>query len=273
MKNVSTCVLLACTVALFGCGADGNGNGGVSRIPTSLSLSPNTDLITINSSESYRVAVNYDTGTSEFVSTGVTWGSDAPTVATVDASGLVRGLTSGWATVFADYQGLRGTRRLRVLPDYQGRWEGDWVVTACRESGDWAGTCAESFPAGEIFGLTVVVNQTRDVVTGTTDFGDNLPGPVTGSIDDAGVLSVSGTYTIEVEGIRLELTVTDWKTMSENNQKMTGQMCVIFRVSGLLGSIEVDGQLNVVDKVSPQPLSVGAGAAGRRGLLHAVIRR
>jgi len=273
MKRLSASVLLACTAALFGCGGDGNGGGGgVSRIPVSLSLTPNTDLITINSSESYRAVVNYDNGTSEFVSTNVTWNSDAPTVASVDTTGVVRGLSSGWATVYADYQGMRGTRKLRVLPDYQGRWEGDWMVTACRDEGDWEGGCF-GFPTGELFGLTLVVTQTRDVVSGTTDFGDDLPGPVTGSIDESGTLSVGGTYTVDIDGMRVEITVTEWKTMSADNQKMAGQMCVIFRISGLLGSIEVDGQLNVVNKVSSQPQSFGLGAGGRSGLIHTIIRR
>ena len=189
--------------------------------------------------------------------------------ASIDSNGRATGVASGQATIFADYQGLRGTRLLRVLPDYQGRWRGDWRVAACAEEGDWRGICRE-FTNAALFALNLGLTQARDSVTGTTDFGDELPGPVTGTIGMSGHLVVSGTYTITLEGIPIEVTVSNWQTLTTDNERMTGRFRLGMRAAGLQGSFSTDGDLRIVTKVSAT--TIAATDREARGLGHSIAR-
>jgi hypothetical protein len=272
MKPFSTGVLLLLLGGLAGCGEDTPDPNGPDGVPilVSLSLSAGSDMIMINASESYTATAGYSDGSTKVVQ--ATWTTDAPAVADVDATGRVTGKGPGTALLTAQFETKQASRPLRVVPNYQGRWEGDWRVTSCSSSEDWLDVC-EEFRVGELFWISLVIEQNRDTVKGTTDFGDDLPGPVTGFIDMSGMLSVSGTYTILVDaGFLVELTVTDWETISLDNETMTGHMCVIGRAPGMEGSFEIDGEMRIVGKVGPSAAGTRAPAR-RRGLIGAIRGR
>jgi hypothetical protein len=262
-------LLAALSLFTFACGKDSNTNNqtGPSCTVTGLTLTPATDFVRTKATETFGVTAACSGGTTQPVQG--TWGTDAPSVATVDATGKVTGVGSGQVTVFADYQGFRGTRLVRVVPDYQGRWSGDWSVTGCTENGDFAGICA-GYVVGDLYGLTLVSNQARDTMTGTTDFGDNLPGPVTGTIQMNGHLVVNGTYTITSEGVTIEITVSNWDTFTADNLRMTGHLRVTGRAVGLQGSFSVDGDLRIVTKTSTTP--AGSTPTGTPALRPALAR-
>jgi hypothetical protein len=249
-----------------GCGKDSGGSTGPSRTVTAVSLSPTTDMIRIKGSETYTATARYSDGSSETVQG--TWSSAAANIASVEGNGRVTGVSSGSTTITGTYQGMSGTQALRVVPDYHGRWSGDWQVRSCSATGDWAGACAE-FPPGDLFGFTLNATQTRDTITGTTDFGDDLPGPITGTIATNGHLAVTGTYTVNVEGISLEVTVSDWDTNTTDNQTMTGRLRLTFRAAGLQGTLQNDGEIRVVTKVSSTPSAFPA-SQGTPGFLSAI---
>lgn len=232
-----------------------------------LSITPATDLITIKGTETFASTAAYSNGSSGVVQS--TWSSDAPAVATIESTtGRAIGVGAGQATISAQYQTQHATRLLRVVPDYSGRWQGDWVITACASDGDWQQmrACETVYTTGSLWALTLVANQTRDSVSGTVDFGDNMPGPVTGTIGLDGHLSVSGTYAIVLEGMSVEVTVSNWDTMSSDNQQMTGRFRLAMRVAGLQGSVSTDGDLRVVGKSA-------APSATAMGVAHALSRR
>jgi hypothetical protein len=244
-------LLVVLAGVVVGCEKEDNGPLGPSDVTlASISITPATDLIKLKATETYTITALFSDGSSQVV-TG-SWSSDTPSIAAVEAPGRIAGAGAGQATITVEYQGLRATRTVRVVPDYHGRWEGDWSVSACSGSGDLQEIC-EVYPPDELFGLTLVANQTRDTITGTIDFGDDLPGPVTGTIAMDGQLSVGGTYTITVEDITLELTVSNWDTVTTDNQRMTGSMRVTGRAMGVQGSFTVDGNLRIVTKTSSQP--------------------
>ena len=248
-------IALALAVAV-GCGKDEGGPTGPSPAPTSLSITPGTDLIKIKGSETFSVTGTYSDGSTRPVQ--ATWGTDNGAVATMDPSGRAGGVTSGQATIFADAQGQRATRLLRVVPDYQGRWRGDWTATRCADEGDWRGACAE-FPAGSLYSLALDLTQTRDAISGTADFGDALPGAVNGTIRMDGPLVLAGTQTVVIEDIPVELVLSDWETVTTDNERMTGRFRVTFRVAGLSGSIGIDGEVRIVAKTSVSSMSAAAG--------------
>jgi len=255
MKRLSILLLVACGATLTGCSGDDPGLTGSDPVLVSLSLTPTRDLMRLHTSFLFSLTAHYDTNLAKHVTAESTWWSDAPAVASVDANGLVRGLSAGWATVFAEYQGLRVAQRLRVLTAYDGLWQGDWVVVACREDGDWVGSCAALDTGGAPWAtqrLTLLVSQFIEDVSGKIDFGDDLPGPLTGGIGDDGTLSLDGTYLVEIDGLHVEVAVTEWQAMSLDDRTMTGQMGITLRGSGLAGSVDVEGHLNVVLRVSSE---------------------
>jgi hypothetical protein len=260
---VPACVILA----LCGCGKSSNPIGAGPTL-NSLSIVPATDLIMIQGTETFSSTATYSNGSTGVVQS--TWSSDAPSVATVDAStGRATGIGAGQATIVARYSNIQATRLLRVVPDYHGQWTGDWAVTACSSDGDWQqmNVCQTVYATGSLWALAFVANQTRDAVSGTIDFGDNLPGPVTGTIAMNGHLTVSGTYAVVTEGISVEVTVSNWDTTSTDNMRMTGHFRLTLRMGGIQGSVSTDGDLRIVAK-GTTPTAITPG-----GIVHALGRR
>ena len=110
-------------------------------------------------------------GQTQAVTTG--WRSDAPTVATITDGGNLTAVANGEATITVAFGGAQGTKRIRVAPNYDGRWPGMQVINACAATGDFAGICDE--------GGTVV----------------SLSFPVSATMRHPGELLVSGEFMIE----------------------------------------------------------------------------
>ena len=166
--------IVVLVLAGVGCGGDSGGSTSATPTVTSVSLSPATDMIRIRGNHTFAMTANYSNGSSGSVQG--TWSSSNSNVASVDGNGMVTGISSGSTTVTGQHQGVAGTQTLRVVPDYHGRWGGDWQVKSCSATGDFVGICEDEFPPGELVGMTLNATQARDTITGTTDFGDDLTG-------------------------------------------------------------------------------------------------
>ena len=247
MRTLVACLLGA--LVFVGCGGDNKGNpGGPSGtlVATGLTISPATDLIKINGSETFALNAAMSDGSSRPVSG--TWASDAATVASVDASGRVTGRAAGEATISGDAQGLRATRRLRVLPDYQGDWRGGWAITGCTADGDWARVdICQALPTGAVSAFRLTVTQTRDTVTGNVDF-DEFPGPIQGTIRASGELELGGAFSVSDPELTLDATVSDWQSVTTDNQRMSGRFVLSLRTNGLQGTVRIGGDLRNVAK-------------------------
>jgi hypothetical protein len=239
--------------------------------PTALAISPSTDLLTIKAVETFSASATYSDGTSRTVQAA--WTSDNTAVATVDASaGRATGVGPGEATVAAAYQGMEVTRLLRVVPDYDGKWSGSHAVTSCTDDGAWAQVDAcKEFLASSPFRFALALSQTRDTVTGTVDFGS--PGSVEGTVRMSGHLTLSGTFTETVEDMTLETTVSDWETLTLDNERMSGRFTVRFRMLGVDGSVRFKNELQTVAKMSMTPLTRPGEGGGVRRSLSAVVQR
>jgi hypothetical protein len=151
------------------------------------------------------------------------WRSDAASVASVDGGGRATGQASGMATIVAEFQGLAGTRLLRVVPDYQGRWTGRYAPTGCVDDGDWraADFCGEVGDFNGLFNLSLDLTQTRDAITGNADFDDPI-GSIQGTIRTSGRLPLSGTLRTEGDGLVFEVDLSGFEGLSTDNERMTG---------------------------------------------------
>ncbi|MGI8619222.1 MAG: Ig-like domain-containing protein, partial [Gemmatimonadaceae bacterium] len=104
---------LVCLALAAACGGDGSSTPTVPTVPNVTSITvTGSDLLFVGTSETFTAAGN--TGALN----APRWGSDAPTVATVDIlTGQVTAVGTGAATIFVDATpGIRGTKLIRTLP-------------------------------------------------------------------------------------------------------------------------------------------------------------
>jgi hypothetical protein len=157
------------------------------------------DLLLIGKSETFTVTTD--------VPVAVRWGSDAPGVAVVDpTSGRVSAVGTGTATIYADANGVRGTKLIRTLPDFEGGGSIYYRLAKCE-----AGGSRSCFPTAEMY-LKLV--QNRDSISGSfsmTDWYsyDFRNDDVTGSVSSDGWLSFTASATsgesLRIENVRVEM--------------------------------------------------------------------
>jgi len=95
------------------------------------------------------------------------WSSDTPTVASVNATGLVTGMGAGQANIICTSGGRIGVKLLRVLPNFGGNWSGSYNITGCSNSGVFASTgFCNSFGVGITLPYNFIFTQTADAVSG-----------------------------------------------------------------------------------------------------------
>ena len=267
-------VVLVLVLGLGSCGGDRETPqiAGPSPVIAGLAISSSTDLLKIKQSETFTVTATMSNGSTSTVT--ATWRSENPTVATVDASGRVTGVGSGETAISAEASNVRATpRRIRVLPDYQGRWSGDWRVAGCTTEGDWGRTdICRDVRVDSLLSLALTLTQDRDNASGNVTL-DDVAGPVQGPIRPGGQLNLAGAFTEADEGIVLEITISDWETTTTDNQRMTGRFTLAFRATGLQGSVRFNGELRIVAKSGAASVSATGGQLRLRRALAAAARR
>jgi len=185
--------------------------------------------------------------------TGVTWGGDAPSVATVDATtGAVTGVATGKVTIWAQNTGGRATRLLTVIPSYNGRWTGSYSVNDCQSSGDFA---AEDFCGmfyrGEILNMGFDLSQTRDQVTGAFALGE-LGGTLSSSVVNGsdGSLPLTGSFT-NSDGLTIQL--QNLRATSPSPGTMKGSFDQVWSVAGAVGTGRLVCDIRDVTRTSGAP--------------------
>jgi hypothetical protein len=201
------------------------------------------------------------------------WSSDNTQVATVDStSGKVTAVAPGKATIIADHDGARATKLLHAVPDYQGGWEGDYVVTACSETGDFAGFC-QDFPVNDVLPIMVQLTQTGDAAQGTVMFGE-LPATARGTFDDTVALPLDEA-TITVEG--LSIRVSSAKFTVDGTDRLQGTFRTTWTYPGATGRGEFDARLQTVTRTTSTALAPATmrhfAARTWRDLIPAIKRR
>jgi hypothetical protein len=164
---------------------------------TALTITFNTPAV--GGSVQATATATFSNGSTSPVSSG--FGSDTPTVATISSSGSVTGVAVGDVTIFVDYQGMRATKRVRVLPSYAGIFVGTYTVNGCIATGDFAGTEPDDlcvvFSNQRVLQIATNSTQAGDLTTLTGQFAlGGLLGNGTGAISPSGGLTYSGAVVI-----------------------------------------------------------------------------
>ena len=218
--------------------------GGSASAPTpnlaSLSISAPDGLLFLGESYTFTTTLRRSDGTT--VAGGGTWGTDAPTVASVQTvTGLVQVVGLGEATIFVDHQGQRATKRIRSTVRYRGTFSASWRVASCTQTAAWAAinSCAD-YAAGSTYRLTGVFTQADAVVIAVMRVGSLLSEPVTV------VVPGSGELRFQTEHRRVDddlIAAVAWMLRPSGLTMVDGTATVRWRVPRVSGYMEVRGTL------------------------------
>lgn len=214
-------------------------------IVQSITVTSPSSMLRIGATETFTATAAMSNGASQPVAGGQ-WGSDNPAVARAEAAtGRVTGVGSGTATIYVDYQGRRGTKLIRVVPDFQGTWSGSYFIDGCQQSGDFAAIrfCSD-FPAGRVLPTNLVLTQTDDRVEGRLFLG-TLSADGRGPIDPGGTLTLTGT--IASSGFTID---TIWLLRSETAGRATGRFDMVWRYSAAVGDGRIQATIRDLNRTS-----------------------
>ena len=247
--------LLGCALAITAC-ACGNDKTAPSPTVTTIVITSLSDLLFIGTSETFTATATFSDGTTRAITNGV-WGTNESQIVNVEpATGRVLAVGSGNATVFVDFEGSRGTRAIRGLPDYQGAWSGSYIVRSCMDTGEIVEVevCSDLFAPEAELPLGLIATQTRDAATGELLLG-SFSGPVNGPIQLNGQWLVTGT--VRIGELSIE---TVWTLQSAQSGRITGSGNLILRVESLGGDVRIAVEILDLTRVS---MTASAPSAGR----------
>ena len=276
MRTFTQLVLCSWLVtSLASCGGGGgstNGEGaGPSPTPRSLTITPGTASMRVNQTETYTGTLSLGNGTTQAVQPA--WQSDNLTVLAFE-SNVARGRANGTATIIGTAQGLTATRLIRVYPDYQGVWAGDYVLRRCAESGAFVGSefCdrENGFQAGDVLPIEFDLRQQDQAVNGSMALGQ-IEGTVTGSIDGNGRLTGTGSLTFTADEGTLAFAL-DPISVDLQGDRMTGRFTVTVTSPGVVGQGLLETELNTVVRVASGSATASRGAAITSGTLRDFTR-
>jgi hypothetical protein len=246
MRQVLAVVCMA-VVAVVGCNKSSNPSApSNSNTVVSISLNSSSGALAFGAMETFTATATLAGGGTQPVTGGV-WGSDAQTVAQVSASGQVTAVGIGLATVFVDFQGMRGTKLIRVLQNFAGEYSGTYVVDACAESGDFveAEFCTTPWAPGSALALAFLFAQTGASLTGQTALGGIISGQFSATVRDDGSATVQ--VTANVEGI---LVTQTWQLRADQSGFITGSFRIVISAPGLTGNTTIDATISTAVRVS-----------------------
>jgi hypothetical protein len=134
---------------------------------TSLAISPNQPSVNIGATTQLAVTASYSDGSSNNISSGVTWSSADPRMVSISASGVAAGNATGTVAISASYQGQTATASISSsMGNIQ--WSGPLTITqGGTYSGNWKSTNPKT-PAVSIATTEPVLIQ-NSYITGPND--------------------------------------------------------------------------------------------------------
>jgi hypothetical protein len=238
--------LISAVLFLTSCG--GNGVTTPTPVATSITITSSNAYLVLGRTEVFAATIVFSDGTTRPLIEG-TWGSDASSVATVDAaSGLVTSRSAGEVTIFVDAHGARGSRRITVVPDYQGRWSGHYLLKSCFDSGDWATffIFCENTGVGSKLPVAIQLTQSGGTITGQTTLYTLVSGPFTTTVLAGGGLAFRAVYQDGTRRI-----TQDWQVNNQVGQ-LTGSFVQTWTDTTLSGNMVIEGMLLAVMRFGDQ---------------------
>jgi hypothetical protein len=197
--------------------------------------------------------------------------SDTPAVATSTDSGLVTGVTNGLANIYTIYAGKQGTKQIRVVPNYQGQWQGSYVVRSCTSSGTFNNCTATGiFAVGNVLPASMAFVQTDNMINGNFFLGQVANTPISAQIAGDGGVTFTGTSTNSTT-ISAD---TTWRVNLVANDRLVGNHTQVFHSTVSAGTMVVES--DIVDALARsgfRSTSVMRPLASRTDLFQALSSR
>jgi hypothetical protein len=241
-------------MSLYACGGGGGGTPtGPTKTPSNVTVGPSSAaLIKVGDEQVYTATVNWSDGSQ--TTEPASWSSDNTGVATIDGTGKGHGVGSGEASLVAATSHGTGVLKIRVVPNYQGTWTGDYTVRSCTAAGafsqsDWCGP--DVFAPGTLFPIVMAFTQNADKISGTMTLGTitiMLDASSSIAVDGGANMSGQGTYT-DSDNIKVTVTVNPINFRA-NGPTMTGSFTQIVNAAGYVGSVTFASDLNSVPRTA-----------------------
>lgn len=238
----------------------------------SITVISSSDFLYIGTSETFTATATMSDGSTKTVIGGV-WSGDNPSVATVGAStGQVDIVGSGMVNIFVNYEGKRGSKAIRGLPNYQGTWSGSYVITSCSATGDFllGGFCS-IFSVGTVLPIELNLIQEEDRVEGRFLLGD-LGADAIGPIETDGHLVLTGSVTSDPFSIEVAMLL-----QSTTPGQITGNLIQGWLGTGWSGSAMLEVSIQDLNRISTMTMALPAGRRlinpTLRDMLRAMLRR
>jgi hypothetical protein len=212
---------------MFSACGDGNGaRPAPTPLRSSIEIAGPSAYLFLGQTYQFHMEARMSDGTR--ATTGGTWASDAPAIATVDGNGVVSVVGVGEATVYVDYQGQRATRRIRTTVLYEGVLDsaaagGVVGLTRCTGTGWWS---ARQYCGSER--MVATFTQQENVVTGvivlvwdSDSFSETAFPPVTAVISPTGELSFESAGSADGDDV-----VTHWRLGPVGRTRIAGTFTV-----------------------------------------------
>jgi hypothetical protein len=172
----------------------------------------------------YSATLTLSNGTSRAATP--TWSSSDPAVATVDGSGRLQGRAHGSVTLTASSDGQTASRIVRVVNNYNGTWQGRFLVDGCDAP---PGFCASMDVDIFAFPIYLAVSQSgadqSDVRATLILSNFNRRSELTGRVTPDGRLNLSGSAEVRSRDGSLLGTfhVGAWDTILREGDTMAGR--------------------------------------------------
>jgi hypothetical protein len=234
-------------VFMAACGGSGAGTPTQPSV-TSVTVSSSSDLLFVGAFEIFTATTNLGSAT------GASWSSDALSIATADSSsGRITGVGTGRATISADVKGVRGTKLIRVLPNFGGSWSGSYAINDCQSTSTFAqaGFCS-SFFRGQILNMNLSINQSRDAVTSAFALGSLTGSGASGTVSEPGSLPLAGgvvnsTFRIDLQNFVVE---------SPQPGVITGHFDQVWSGGGFSGTARIISDIRTMNRTSAAALAL-----------------
>ena len=239
-RRLALCVSVVCAAAALS-SACGSSTSLASQLAPSGSTTVSSLTIAVNPPSvgagiQASATATFSNGSTTPVASGFT--SDTPSVATVTGGGAVTGVAIGDATISVDYQGMRASKKIHVLPSYSGTFVGTYIVNTCTESGGFVNAdptldfCA-AFTTGRVLQTAVQNTQSADLTTLTGLFLlGGLQGSGSGTVSPTGTLTYTGA--VVVGTTRMDF--RNWTATSPTPGRITGSFDMVWGDSATAGS-------------------------------------
>lgn len=241
-------IVLGLALGFMGCGGGEGGGTPTTPSPTASSISVDLqDVLLVGRTAVARATATLSNGQTQSLTAG--WQSDVPAVARVTDTGTVTGVANGRANIFVIFGGRQGTKAIRVAPNYDGRWGGQQIITACSASGDFAGLCEEEDVAsvGESYAVGLTARHPGNLTLGGEFSIEDIEFPTFETqVESDGSIQFSGTIVVEDVTVRAA-----WQINSSQDGRATGTIRETYSVPGLAsGEVLFESNLSTFERGS-----------------------